>query len=374
MNELLAGIAERLMRCPAAPYHEGLVGDEILRICRHHGLATKVDSFGNILVQSGSPSKRKKNIIALAAHMDHPGFVIRRRIDSRTVTARFLGGVGDSYFQSGTKVVLMPGRIKAALGKRIGKSRDFELRSPRDLPRDVKFAVWDLPEFRSGSGLYHGRACDDLIGVATILTVLATLKGTAAAANVIGILSRAEEVGFQGALALAESRRLPRGTVIISLETSRELPGVKIGQGVIVRVGDRASIFDSAATRFITEVAGDLQKRDNNALFQRALMSGGTCEATAYQEYGYQSAAVCVALGNYHNCGANNKIRAEFVSEFDAQSMSRLLVECARKWPRYTQLVEKLLLRLERLAREGKRELQRRKIEFSPGNPTPNRP
>ena len=42
-------------------------------------------------------------------------------------------------------------------------------------------------------------------------------------------------------------------------------------------------------------------------------MSGGTCEATAYQLYGYRTAALCVALGNYHNCGPDLTIAPEFV-------------------------------------------------------------
>jgi endoglucanase len=84
---------------------------------------------------------------------------------------------------------------------------------------------------------------------------------------------------------------LPSNSLIISLETSRELPGVKMGQGVILRVGDRASVFDSGASRFLAEVAGNLGAKEKNFRFQRALMSGGTCEATAYQEFGFQSAA-----------------------------------------------------------------------------------
>ena len=90
---------------------------------------------------------------------------------------------------------------------------------------------------------------------------------------------------------------------------------------MILRTGDKASIFDSDATRYLAEVAAEMQKRNQAFQFQRALMSGGTCEATAYQEYGYQSAAVCVALGNYHNCGGGNRIEAEFVSVHDASSM-----------------------------------------------------
>jgi hypothetical protein len=295
--------------------------------------------------------------------MDHPGFVIQGRIDKRTVIGRFLGGVGDQYFQRGTKIKLMPYHIRATLGERVSKTKgDFELRATSDLTRKPKFAVWDLPEFQPREGILRGRVCDDLIGVAAILSVLIELKGSIAAANVIGLLSRAEEVGFQGALAAAESKRIPPASLVISLETSRELPSVKMGGGVIIRVGDRSSIFDSASTRFLTEVASDLHKRDKSFSFQRALMSGGTCEATAYQEYGYRCAAVCVALGNYHNCGSNDKIRAEFVSESDALAMARLLAECARKWPRFEELTQRLPNRLAKLAGQGRRELMRRKL------------
>ncbi len=358
MKEILPVIAERLMRCPAAPYHEELVAAEVIRICEENRLIHEVDRLGNILVRGARALNKAP--IALAAHMDHPGFTIQKRVDSRTFIGRFLGGVGDAYFKPGTSILLMPGRIRARLGKRISKSnRDFELHAEREVRVRPRFAVWNLPEFQARGGFLRGRVCDDLIGVATTLSVLIALKGSKAAGNVLGVISRAEEVGFQGALALAKSSRLPRKSLIISLETSRELPPVKMGKGVIIRVGDRASIFDTNATRFLTEVAGDLQKREKTFSFQRALMSGGTCEATAYQEYGYLTAAVCVALGNYHNCGSNEKIRAEFVSKADALSMQRLLTESARQLPRYRQLVGRLPKRLERLAAEGLRELKR---------------
>jgi putative aminopeptidase FrvX len=356
MREMLPEIAERLMRCPAAPYHEEDVRAEAIRICEENGLEHENDRWGNLLVRCDR--KQSKAPIVLAAHMDHPGFLIRKRVDARTMVGRFLGGVGDSYFLEGTRVILMPGRIRATLGKRLSKKeRDFEIHVEKEISEMLRFAVWDLPEFQSRKGILRGRVCDDLVGVATILSVLISLKGSEAGKNVIGVLSRAEEVGFQGALALAESKRLPRESLVISLETSRELPPVRMGNGVIVRVGDRASIFDSDATRFLSEVAGDLEKGNKSFRHQRALMSGGTCEATAYQEYGYRCAAVCVALGNYHNCGANNKIRAEFVSEADVISMARLLMECAREWQRYEELVGRLPKRLARLAAEGRKEL-----------------
>jgi endoglucanase len=361
MKDLLVRIAERLMRCPAAPYHEELVAVEVIRICEEFNLHYELDPFGNFIIRSARSSIKEP--IVLAAHMDHPGFLVRRKISPTTVRADFLGGVGDLYFKPGVKVRLMPGRIRATLGKRLHpRKRSFEILTREPITAKPQFAVWDLPEFQFNNDRILGRVCDDLIGCATILAVLISLRGTKPAANLMGVLSRAEEVGFQGALALAESRRLPRQSLIISLETSRELPPVKIGGGVILRVGDRASIFDSASTRFLAEVASDLSRHDKKFKFQRGLMSGGTCEATAYQEYGYRSAAVCVALGNYHNCGQRDTIRAEFVSASDAESMAQLLIAAARTWPKSEKLIARLPHRLARLSREGHRQLRKRPL------------
>ena len=99
--------------------------------------------------------------------------------------------------------------------------------------------------------------------------------------NVIGLISRAEEIGFRGALAATAAKALPAKSLVISLETSRELPGVKMDEGVILRVGDKTSIFDTKAMRFLGELCAELRNRDKRFRFQRGLMSGGTCEATA---------------------------------------------------------------------------------------------
>jgi hypothetical protein len=124
--------------------------------------------------------------------------------------------------------------------------------------------------------------------------------------------------------------------------------------GVILRVGDKASIFDSASTRFLAEVAGEMQKQ-GGFRFQRALMSGGTCEASAYQEFGYTCAAVCVALGNYHNCGPRDRIAAEYVSVDDAVSMVELLAAAAKRMPHFKRLAGRLPARLNKLLAEARR-------------------
>ena len=129
-----------------------------------------------------------------------------------------------------------------------------------------------------------------------------------------------------GAIELARSGRIPKAVTVVSLETSSERGGpVKMGEGVIVRVGDRASIFDSRATACLLHLA-----QEAKLPVQRALMSGGTCEGTAYQLYGYRTGALCVALGNYHNCGPEGTIAAEYVSLADATGMAQLCLHAAQ--------------------------------------------
>ncbi len=68
-------------------------------------------------------------------------------------------------------------------------------------------------------------------------------------------------------------------------------------------------------------------------------MDGGTCESTAYQQFGWTSAALCMALDNYHNMGPDNRIAPEVISLadyeglvefFSAAVVSELTVDSAR--------------------------------------------
>ena len=90
-------------------------------------------------------------------------------------------------------------------------------------------------------------------------------------------------------------------------------------EGVVVRVGDKASVFDPGLTAEIWAIA-----EHEGIPSQRCLMSGGTCEGSAYQAFGYKTAALCVPLGNYHNCAIDGGIAPEYVSIADTVAMARL--------------------------------------------------
>ena len=281
----ILSIARRILGQPTAPFHEDAVRREIralLADCAH--IALTEDRFGNLLAhyRRGKFAPR----FAFAAHMDHPAYVGRE----------FLGGVPERYL------------------KKKPRTRKFGA-----------FRMWDLPACEVRSGRIRSRACDDLIGCTAIVAALRELENSGAECSAWGLFTRAEEVGFVGAIELAKSARLPKSVTVVSLETSSVKGGpVKIGGGPIIRVGDRTSVFDSAATAQLQAAA-----KGAGIAHQRALMQGGTCEATAYALYGYRTAAMCVALGNYHNCGPGDRIAPEYVSLRDTLGMARLCVAAA---------------------------------------------
>jgi endoglucanase len=80
------------------------------------------------------------------------------------------------------------------------------------------------------------------------------------------------------------------------------------------------------------------QKTHTRFRWQRKLMPGGTCEATAFSTYGYRSTCLCLPLGNYHNMVDIDQVQAgqrparvgpEFISVADFHGLVEMLVLCA---------------------------------------------
>lgn len=274
-------IIQPLLECPTAPMFESAVREEIeWQLSRIDGLKLQVDPHGNLIAWYGS--ERPHSVFV--AHMDHPGWQLRP-------IHRFLGGLPQELQDKG----------------RVQEFGDF--------------GMWDLPPLRLDGDRLFSRACDDLIGCATIIATLRALSERNFGGSVAGVFTRAEEVGFIGAIHLARSKLLPPDATVISLETSKEIPPAKMGAGPIIRVGDRTSIFDPQTTDLFVEVA-----KKEKIEVQRCLMPGGTCEATAFQLYGYRSAALCIALGNYHNCTPDGRIDSEFIDLGDLEGLIALCV------------------------------------------------
>jgi hypothetical protein len=136
--------------------------------------------------------------------------------------------------------------------------------------------------------------------------------------------------GAAGTAATRQRQRgaLPKRALIVAIETSAAQPAAKLGDGVIVRVGDRVRTFDIELTAHVSAVAERLAKRDRTFRHSRQLMPGGTCESSAYAVWGYTATGLCIPLGNYHNQG-RGRIEPERIDLDDFANLVKLLVALA---------------------------------------------
>lgn len=368
-------ILERLLRCPTAPFHEGYVLGEIRAIARHYGLPIQEDTFGNLRVDH--PQDPGGSVLLMVAHTDHPAFAVAQ-IRGRRARGTWWGGVLPGYFK-GSKIKLYPysaalhpqeacqmrvrGRI-TSVKLDSGKRRVSEVALQLDSPPDQRFqwiGGWDLPEFRRRKTRIVSGHIDDLAGAALALTTLVKLRKRQLKAPVAALFTRAEEDGFHGALAATEDRLVPAHTLALSIESSSQRAGARLGKGPVLRQGDAAGVFDPGATRWMEEQAAALSKKRDLA-FQKRVMDGGTCEATAFGALGFAACGLALPLAGYHNMGKNDRIVAEQVDAADADSALALLEHLAKNWRGVLPVKTKISATLAKRRRESVSRLKRRKI------------
>ena len=89
----MAGLLERLLSLPTAPFHERFVSSFLCDELKEAGIDFHQDRYGNIVAGGGD----KKNSMAYVAHMDHPGFEIVEVRGERAAAEGF-GAAGAGYF------------------------------------------------------------------------------------------------------------------------------------------------------------------------------------------------------------------------------------------------------------------------------------
>ncbi|MFH0889396.1 MAG: hypothetical protein V1871_09350 [Planctomycetota bacterium] len=358
-------ITAEVLNNPTAPLREEMIQAYLREFVRKRPALTLCeDRAGNIVIQYTSrgaskntplrcftPSlsgcqrterpERSIGTLVMVAHMDHPGFWVEK-VAGNAVKLVFKGGVGKPHARVGTRIKFFEtGRSEPIGSGRLLTThcRKGNLFSATALIVNGTalaggIAMWDLPSYEIRNGLIISRVCDDLIGVAASLCTLNELaRLKPAGVTVQGLFTRSEEIGFMGALEAIRLKTVPKNATVLSLETSKALANAPQGNGVILRVGDRASIFNPDMTDALWQVAGQLAKKDRTFKCQRRLMDGGTCEATVFCATGYRASGLAVPLGNYHNQAFDARHRpqigAETVNVDDFICEIRLLVELA---------------------------------------------
>lgn len=303
--------------------------------------------------------------IYTTAHLDHPAFVVDRIIGPGTLELAFRGGVMDDYF-AGARVEVVTAddrRLPGTLIERVvgaaslGADKHFlcELDHADDSITIGDMARWRFPDPEIIDGILHTHACDDLAAAACALEAFDRFRDRRARGETTAdariLFTRAEEIGFVGAIAATRRGTIPADAKVVALENSRAFPESPIGGGPIVRVGDRLTIFSPRLTDDIARIAEDIaggpstptasQKEGDlpKWKWQRKLMAGGACEATVFCHAGFDATCVCLPLGNYHNmadlaavqAGTNAeppRVGREYIALADASGMVDLLVAC----------------------------------------------
>lgn len=333
---------------PVAAGHE----DAVVRVVeewvgRRPRLALKKDRCGNLIIARKDFAKacRRAAPLFFTAHLDHPAFVVLSA-KGRDVALEFRGGVQDPYFKGAAIEIFDRGlgkSVEARIVSLDAEAKPFKtVRARLARPAAVEpgnIGRWKFPEAAIKKGIVYTHACDDLAALAAALVAFDDISRDKKNGHVALLFTRAEEVGFIGAIGAARGGTIPKKTRLICLECSRSFPhDSPIGAGPIVRVGDRMSVFTPELTNAISDIASSYKKKDPDFRFQRKLMAGGACEATGFAAYGLKSTCLCLPLGNYHNMadidgvakGKKARVGQEYVAAADYHGLIELLIESVR--------------------------------------------
>jgi len=191
------------------------------------------------------------------------------------------------------------------------------------------YGYFDFPGVELRGNLLRAKAHDNVLSCVMILATMDRLRRASRDANLLGVFTRAEEVGFVGAGGVLRSNVLRPTRPLVVLECSKARGDVTLGGGPVLRVGDRMTCFDPSMDLWLTHEAAALQKVAPQFQFQRALMTGGACEASLFQWHGRRGGALAMPLNNYHNMTDNGRIGPEIVDLDDFDNMLLLLEHLA---------------------------------------------
>lgn len=349
----LPRLLRQCLDLPTAPFREEHVLDFVRERCGPlKSVSLSEDRCGNLIAHYRRGPRVRRSAF-FAAHTDHPGFVVRELNGDGTFSADFRGGVAQAFFDGAKARFFVNGKqhraaIKVEAEEKVKRGSKVYIR-----PTSVRFkskheipvgaiGMWDLPDAAERNANVRARACDDIAGVAALLALLENAEKKRLRADFRCMFSRAEEVGFVGAVGAIKAKSIPKDAFVIVVETSSELAHVRIGDGPVIRVGDKATVFNPDVTAYCERVAQERAKKKRSFQFQRKLMDGGTCEATAFNAMGYDATCICLVLGNYHNMNRKTgKIDSEYVSISDWRLMVDWFADIAanasrfREWSRH---------------------------------------
>ena len=333
-------LLERLAEAPGVAGHEqfvrALMLEEMPAWARSRA---ETDQAGNLWVEVGSGGSAD----VFVAHLDEVGFEIRAIAADGVVSLKARGGsVISAWEGQPARLVSEESAVEGLDGVFLARREPLRKR-PESLrawfgldgealrERGVRegLAVTGYKEaHRLGTHRFTARALDDRAGSAALLMALRRIDPGQASRRVIFAWSVREEVGLQGAAALAErfaadSARVFSVDTFVSSDTPLESPHfafAPLGEGPVLRAAENSSLTPTAEQDDILALA-----RSAGLPLQIGLTQGGT-DGTQFTYWGVPNAGLSWP-GRYSHSPA------EVLDLRDLDGLARLIELLAKSAP-----------------------------------------
>ena len=252
--------------------------------------------------------------ILIDAHIDQIGFIVTDIDENGFLTVKNCGGIDLRHLFA--KPVTIHAK-KDVMGVFVSTPPHLSKQSPApENISDIKIdtglgssakeiiSVGDFVTFRGqpiflNDNTICSKSLDNRAGVAAAIMLVDRLFGKTLNANVMVLLSDAEELGLRGAATAIYGKNIDEAVVIdVSFGDGPDIPKEscgKLGQGAMVGI---SPIFDKRITDRLTKIP-----KDNNLPYQLEIMGGKTstnADVITISEKGVATGLLSIPLRNMH--------------------------------------------------------------------------
>jgi putative aminopeptidase len=298
---------------------------------------TETDTAGNLWLRVGKGDP----VVVFIAHLDEIGFTVTGIRDDGSLELEIRGGFFPSLFEA--QAALVHTERGDVPGVFMPRDSGFARHTPPPLRVDVGTATRAASEalgVRVGSTITMpkryvrlagtratGRSFDDRVGLAAELLALRHLDRAVLKHQVIFVFSTREEIGLEGAQAVAAAlattpRRVHAIDTFVSADAPLELPNFAVaplGQGAVARALDNSSSTPPTYVDSLVRVA-----RTRGVKLQVGTTNGGN-DGSVFTPYGAVDVAMGWPLRYSHS-------PAEVVDLRDVVSLAELVQAVAELW------------------------------------------
>lgn len=260
----------------------------------------KTDVMGNLIVFAKG-KKTPKNKIMYCAHMDEVGFIVTDIGDDGRLKFAPVGGISPAVV-FGRRVIFSNGTVGVIASKALHcLTSDEKEKQPKISDLTIDIGAEDKKEAEKyvckgdfcyfcgeyeqfGDGFIKGKALDDRVGCALMLTML----GEGLPYDAWFVFTVQEEIGTRGAACAAHSLSPDIG-VILETTTACDIADVdgektvcKLGDGVVVSFMDKSTIYDRGLYKLARETADKIGAKNQT----KTVIAGGNDSGAVHKAAG----------------------------------------------------------------------------------------